>query len=87
MSVISTREHVRDTILEVLGEIAPEVDLSALDDKLEFRDQIDLDSMDYLNLVIGVHERLGVDIPEEDYADLVTLDGFVDYVIRRIPAN
>jgi acyl carrier protein len=71
-------------VLAVLGEIAPEVDLAAIDPQVEFRDQLDLDSMDMLNLVIGVHEKTGVDIPEEDYADLTTLERFVAYLAQHV---
>ena len=74
---------MRDVVLAVLGEIAPEVDPAAIDPEVDFRDQLDLDSMDMLNLVIGVHERTGIDIPEEDYADLSSLNGFVAYLVTR----
>ena len=47
---------------------------------MAFRDQLDLDSMDLLNFVIGLHTALGVDIPEADYSKLATLDGCVDYL-------
>lgn len=53
------------------------------DSALDLRDQLDIDSMDFLNLVIGVHQALGVDIPEADYPRLVTLDGFVTYLVAR----
>ena len=78
-----TREQARETILRVLTGIAPESEPEALDDTLDLRDQLDIDSMDFLNLVIGVHETLGVDIPEADYPKLVTLDGFATYVATR----
>lgn len=80
MTAAASREHIRATILAVLGGIAPEIDPSMIDPEIDLRDQLDIDSMDFLNLVIGVHERLGVDIPEAHYPRLTTLDGFVDYV-------
>ena len=58
-----TREEVRAAMLRVLGEIAPEADLTALKPDVAFRDQLDLDSMDLLNVVIGLHAALGVEIP------------------------
>jgi acyl carrier protein len=76
--------NLQALVLSVLGEIAPEVDLTAIDPEVEFRDQLDLDSMDMLNLVIGVHEKTGVDIPEEDYADLNTLDRFAAYLAAHL---
>ena len=79
-----TREEVRATMLRILGEIAPEADLTALKPDVAFRDQLDLDSMDLLNVVIGLHAALGVEIPEADYSSLVTPDGCVDYLLSRL---
>lgn len=75
--------HVRTTIAEVLAGIAPEVEFAALDPAAPLRDQIDLDSMDFLNVIVGLHERLKVDIPESDYACLVTLDDLVSYLAAK----
>jgi acyl carrier protein len=71
-------------MLRVLGEIAPEADLAALKPNVAFRDQLDLDSMDLLNVVIGLHAALGVEIPEADYSSLVTPDGCVDYLLSKL---
>ena len=78
-----TRAELRKTVLQVLGDIAPEADLAALEGGVSFRDQIDLDSMDALNFVIGLHAALGVDIPEADYPRLATLDACVEYLEAR----
>ncbi len=75
-----TREEIRATALRVLGEIAPEADLASLAPDIGLRDQLDLDSMDILNFVVGLHAALGVEIPESDYPKLATLDGCVDYL-------
>jgi acyl carrier protein len=80
-----TRDELRATVLRVLGEIAPEADLAALHPDVGFRDQLDLDSMDMLNFVVGLHAAVGVDIPEADYPKLATLDGCVDYLEARRP--
>jgi acyl carrier protein len=77
---MTTDEQTRATVLGVLGQIAPEADLSALDPDLEFREQLDVDSMDLLNFVIGVHEATGVEIPEADYQKIATLNSFVAYL-------
>jgi acyl carrier protein len=77
-----TEEEIRTAILDTLGEIAPEADLATLEPDVGFRDQLDIDSMDFLNFVIALHERLGVDIPEVDYAKLDTLDHAVEYLAR-----
>jgi acyl carrier protein len=75
-----TRDEIRAAVLLVLSEIAPEADPSAIAPDVDLRDQLDIDSMDFLSFVIGVHEGLGVDIPERDYPKLTTLDEIVDYV-------
>ena len=78
-----TRDELRAAVLRVLGEIAPEADLAALDPHVGFRDQLDLDSMDVLNFVVALHAALGVEIPEADYPKLATLDACVDYLEAR----
>lgn len=67
-------------ITTTLAEIAPEIDAATIDPTADLRADLDLDSMDFLNLVIGVHERTGVEIPEQDYPRLATLDGFIAYL-------
>jgi acyl carrier protein len=79
-----TTDDIRANVLQMLGEIAPEVDPTRIKPDVDFRDQLDLDSMDLLNFVIGVDEQLGVDIPESDYGGLSTLDGFVAYLAERL---
>lgn len=78
-----TREEIRAAVLAALGEIAPEADLAAVDPATSFRDQLDLDSMDLLNLVIGIHGRTGVEIPEADYPKLASLEGAIAYLAAR----
>ena len=74
------RDDARRIVCESLRVIAPEADLTALDDAASLRDELDLDSMDFLNFVVGVHDRTGIDIPERDYPRLATLGACVDYV-------
>jgi acyl carrier protein len=61
-----TKDQVKETVLRVLGQIAPEADLSQIKPDLRIRDQLDIDSMDLLNWVIGLHKELNVEIPEAD---------------------
>jgi len=75
-----TQDDTRDVILSVLTTIAPEVDPNDLVDDALLRDQVDLDSMDWLNFLVGIHKRLHVDIPETDYTSLRTLADLVHYV-------
>lgn len=80
-----TPQALRDILLETLGEIAPEADLASVDDEESLREELDLDSMDFLRLVQRLHERLGVEVPELDYPQLDTLASAVDYLAERIP--
>ena len=76
-------EEARTAILAVLGSIAPEADLSELEPDVEFRDQLDIDSMDFLNFAIGLEERTGVAIPEDDYALVATLEDCTAYLVEH----
>ena len=77
---VPSEETLRATILDSLLSVAPDIDAAALDPRLEFREQFDFDSMDYLSLATALHARLGVDVPEVDYPKLGSLDGCVRYV-------
>jgi acyl carrier protein len=78
-----TEDELRKAVLDTLGDIAPEADLGALPPDKDLREELDIDSMDFLNFVIALHEKLGVDIPEADYPKLVTVDGAVGYLMAR----
>ena len=80
---MTTQDDIRGEILSVLTTIAPEVEADEVRDDVLLRDQVDLDSMDWLNFLIGVHKRLDVDIPESDYASLRTLTDVVRFVQRQ----
>jgi acyl carrier protein len=79
-----TDEPVRATILRILGDVAPDADLSQLRGDAQMRDALDIDSMDFLNVVVAVAEVLHVEIPERDYGHLATLDTMVEYVRARL---
>lgn len=79
-----TNDEIRAAILESLSEIAPEADPSTLDPGESLRDELDIDSMDFLNFVTALHERLGVSIPETDYPKVDSLDGAVSYLASRL---
>lgn len=78
-----TKDELKEIVLHVLGQIAPEADMSQIKPDLRIRDQLDIDSMDLLNFVVGLHKELQVEIPEADYPKLVTLNGCVDYLAIR----
>jgi acyl carrier protein len=71
-------DQIRTTVLQLLGEIAPEADLTALRPDVSFRDQLDIDAMDFLNFVIMIHKTFAVEIPEADYPKYATLNGCVE---------
>ena len=78
-----TPGELRQIVVDALTRIAPEIDGDAIDPHGNLREQLDLDSMDFFNFVVALHERLGVDIPEIDYPRLSTLDGAVAYLASK----
>ena len=76
-------QELHGPILEVLYEIAPELEEEEIGADTDLRQDLDLDSMDFLNFVIGVHKKFDVEIPEEDYAQLTSLAGCASYVHKR----
>jgi acyl carrier protein len=76
--------QVKEIVLRVLNGIAPEVDLAAIEPTRDLRDQMDIDSVDFLNFVIGLHKELGIDIPDADLPKLGTLNGCVAYLASRV---
>jgi len=83
---MTSAEDIERILLEELGNIAPEADLPAVDRRTPLREALDIDSMDFLNLVIALHERLKVEIPEADYPKLSTLEGAVQYLAGKVHA-
>ncbi|MBI4990255.1 MAG: acyl carrier protein [Rhodocyclales bacterium] len=77
-------EELRAVVIATLKTIAPEVEEGDLRPDRPLRNQVDLDSMDWLNFLIGLHEKLKVDIPEADYAKLVTLGDVLDYLKKKL---
>ena len=79
-----TQDELRKFVLATLLSIAPEVEVDELRADKPLRTQVDLDSMDWLNFLLGLHEKLAVDIPEADYAKLVTLNDVLSYLGARV---
>ena len=73
-------EEIRAMILEVIHEIVPDEDLSNLKPDVRIRDQIEMDSMDFLDIIMELRKRYGITVPEDDYIKLSTLDGSVAYL-------
>ena len=80
---VSTREEITALVVGTLADIAPEIDFSTIAPGKPLREQIDIDSFDFLNVIIRLSERLKVDIPEADYGQLATLDSTVDYLAKK----
>lgn len=79
-----TRAEVRDAVLRALATVAPEARPSEISPSAPLREQLDIDSMDFINFVIALDETVGVSVPEADYGQLSTLDACVDYLSRSL---
>lgn len=79
-----TREDIREVIIDILGDIAPDEDLSEIKDDVSFREQLELDSMDFLDIVMELRKRYRVQIPEEDYSHLASMASTVAYLEPRM---
>ena len=74
-------DEIRQVIIEILGRIAPDEDLSDLQDDVAFRDQMELDSMDFLDIVMELRKLYRIQIPEEEYEQLASMDSTVAYLM------
>jgi acyl carrier protein len=77
-------EEIRAMIIEVIHEIVPDEDLSNLKGDIRIRDQIEMDSMDFLDVVMELRKRYSIVVPEDDYMELATLDSSVAYLEPRM---
>jgi acyl carrier protein len=80
----TSKEQIQTTIFNILGTIAPEANLADLDPGVNMQRALDIDSFDFLNLLIGLDEALGVEIPEADYGQLVSLNDLINYLTARL---
>ena len=77
-------EQIREVIMDILERIAPDEDLSDLDDAKAFREQMELDSMDFLDIVMELRKMYRIQIPEEDYPNLGSMAGTVQYLLPKL---
>jgi acyl carrier protein len=75
-----TTAEIREEVLDILSDIAPDEDLSTLKDDVRFREQLELDSMDFLDIVMELRKRHRIQIPEDDYINLASMDSTVAYL-------
>jgi acyl carrier protein len=79
--------ELREAVLTSLGEVAPEMDPATLDPSMPVADQVEIDSMDFLDFVVALAERTGVEVPERDYGDLASVDDCVRYLAGRTTSS
>jgi acyl carrier protein len=79
-----TPADIREAILEILSDIAPDEDLSQLDPAVPFREQLEMDSMDFLDIVMELRKRYRVQIPEEEYPALASMNSTIEYLAPRM---
>jgi acyl carrier protein len=75
-----TAANVRQIVIDIIADIAPDEDVTGLDDTKSLREQLDLDSMDFLDIVMELRKRHKVEVPQEDYPKLATLESCVTYL-------
>lgn len=79
-----TREQVRQAVLSIISDIAPDEDLGSINDDEKLREQFDLDSMDFLDIVMELRKRFNLEVPEQDYQELVSMTSCVKYLFPRL---
>ena len=75
-----TNAEIREEIFDILTDIAPDEDLSDLQDEVAFREQLELDSMDFLDIVMELRKRFNIEVPESDYQELVSMASCIQYL-------
>ncbi len=81
-----TKEACQQIVLDIIAEIAPDEDLSNVQPEVRLRDQLELDSMDFLDIVMELRKQHGIEVPEEDYPKLASLDSCAEYLIPKFEA-
>ncbi|MFQ5592306.1 MAG: acyl carrier protein [Phycisphaerae bacterium] len=81
-----SEQRIKDIILGIIQVVAPDADLSNLKSDVRLRDQLDMDSMDFLDIVMELRKRYKIEVPKEDYTQLATLDGCISYLTPKFQA-
>ncbi len=82
-----TKEDVKQIVKDIIAEIAPDEELGDLDDEQRLRDQLELDSMDFLDIVMELRKQHGIEVPEEDYPRLESLSSCAEYLFPKFEAK
>jgi acyl carrier protein len=78
-----TKDAIKKIVLEIIEEIAPDEDLSDVKPDVRLRDQLDLDSMDFLDIVMELRKQHSIEVPEEEYQELASLDSCANYLLPK----
>ncbi len=81
-----TKEQCQKVVLAIIADIAPDEDLSNVKPEIRLRDQLQLDSMDFLDIVMELRKRHGIEVPEKDYLQLASLDSSAEYLLPKFVA-
>ena len=79
-----TREEIKSVLMEIVAEIIPDEDVTNLKGDIPIREQVELDSMDFLDIIMELRKRYGIEVPEDDYMQLATIDSSVAYLEPRM---
>lgn len=82
-----TKEECRKLVINIISDIAPDEDITAVKPDIRLRDQLQLDSMDFLDIVMELRKRHGIEVPEADYMKLASLDSCAEYLTPKFQAN
>ena len=74
------KEEIKKIVLDIIAEIAPDEDTSNVDPSVALREQLELDSMDFLDIVMELRKQHGIEVPEDDYGQLASLQSSADYL-------
>ena len=81
-----TKDECKQVVLDIIADIAPDEDLSNVKPEVRLRDQMQLDSMDFLDIVMELRKRHGIEVPEKGYQQLASLDSCADYLTPKFDA-
>ena len=81
-----TKEECKQRVIDIIADIAPDEDLSNLKSDVRLRDQLQIDSMDFLDIVMELRKRHGLEVPEADYGQLASLDSSAEYLTPKFNA-
>jgi acyl carrier protein len=82
-----TKEDIKQIVLDIISDIAPDEDLTAVKAEIRLRDQLSLDSMDFLDIVMELRKKHGIEVPEADYVQLASLQSCADYLLPKFLAK